>query len=162
DDPGQGLSADVLEDCQVLIWWGHARHGEISPETGKKIVGRILDGQTSFIAIHSAHWSTPFVEAMNERTRRDLARAHESHQAEVREVPPPRRYTVPKYDTRQTPYSIVRKYPDGTQKVELHLPYCCFPAFRHDGKPSTVRVLKADHPITQGLPKKFEISQTEM
>ena len=57
----------------MLIWWGHVRHAEITPETGRSIVQRIKDGKLSLIAIHSAHWSTPFVEAMNERTRIDFA-----------------------------------------------------------------------------------------
>ena len=42
------------------------------------------------------------------------------------------------------------------------VPYCCFPAYRADGKPSQVRVLKPDHPITKGLPEKFELPKTEM
>src|SRR4051794_27954808 len=27
DDPDQGLSKETLDDCDVLIWWGHQRHG---------------------------------------------------------------------------------------------------------------------------------------
>ena len=73
NDPGQGLGAGELDDCHVLIWWGHVRHAEIKPETGRAIVQRIKDGKLSLIALHSAHWSTPFVEAMNERTRLDFA-----------------------------------------------------------------------------------------
>ena len=69
NDKGQGLASGELDDCQVLIWWGHVRHAEITPETGQSIVKRIKDGKLSLIALHSAHWSTPFVEAMNERTQ---------------------------------------------------------------------------------------------
>ena len=58
-------------NCDVLIWWGHVRHGEIKPERAKEIVARIKDGKLSLIALHSAHWSTPFIEAMNERSRID-------------------------------------------------------------------------------------------
>ena len=54
------------------------------------------------------------------------------------------------------------KFPDGSVKLDLHLPYCCFPAYRTDGKPSQVRVLKPDHPIASGLPSAFEIPQEEM
>ncbi len=67
DDPEHGLAADVLENCRVLIWWGHVRQAEITPEVGKAIVARIKAGDLALIALHSAHWSTPFVEAMNER-----------------------------------------------------------------------------------------------
>ena len=38
DDPEQGLSKATLDNCDVLIWWGHQRHGEIKPETAKAIV----------------------------------------------------------------------------------------------------------------------------
>ena len=74
NDPGQGLTDGVLDDCHVLIWWGHVRHAEITPETGQAIVKKIKDGKLSMIALHSAHWSTPFVEAMNERTRLERRR----------------------------------------------------------------------------------------
>src|SRR5580658_8476065 len=32
DDPEQGLSAEVLDHCDVLIWWGHQRHGDVTAE----------------------------------------------------------------------------------------------------------------------------------
>ena len=35
------------------------------------LIQRIKEGTLSLIALHSAHWSTPFVEAMYERTRLD-------------------------------------------------------------------------------------------
>ena len=167
DDPEQGLSEDVLRECDVLIWWGHVRQAEVTPETGKRLVARIVAGDLALIALHSAHWSTPFVEAMNERTRRDAERTYRGSpegqgQVEIRYVPPPKRYTLPKPDDRPTPYATVRKFPDGKDKVEVHLPYCCFPAYRADGKPSTVRVLKPDHPVARGIPRQFEVPQTEM
>ena len=58
DDPGQGVTDAVLGDAQVLIWWGHVRHGEVKPEVGVKIAARIKAGTLSLIALHSAHWST--------------------------------------------------------------------------------------------------------
>ena len=115
NDPGQGLRGGVLDDCQVLIWWGHVRQAEIAPETGRSIVARIKAGKLSLIALHSAHWSTPFVEAMNERTRLDVAeklRARTGTNAiEIAYVPPPPRYTVPKADARLTPYVWLAQVP---------------------------------------------------
>jgi trehalose utilization protein len=165
NDPGQGLSDGALDDCQVLIWWGHVRHAEIAPETGQSIVKRIKDGKLSLIAIHSAHWSTPFVEAMNERTRLDVAaklRADGNERVEITYVAPSPRYTVPKAEARLTPYVSSRKFPDGHVAATVHLPLCCFPAYRGDGKPSRVKVLKPDHPIVRGVPREFDIAQTEM
>jgi trehalose utilization protein len=165
DDPGQGLAGGVLDDCQVLIWWGHVRNGEIAPAIGQSIVERIKAGRLSLIALHSAHWSTPFVEAMYERTRLDAAarlRAGSGDRIEVNYVPPPQRYTLPKADARITPYVSWRKFPDGVAKAAVHLPYCCFPAYRNDGKPSQLTVLRPDHPIVEGIPRVFPLPQTEM
>jgi trehalose utilization protein len=164
DDPEQGLSSDVLESAQVLVWWGHVRHKDIAPEVGKKIVERIKAGTLGLIALHSAHWSTPFVEAMYERTRLDALKAWGAggEKVEIAEVPPPNRYTTPKRDARVTPYSTARKFPGGVTKVELHLPFCVFPAYAHNGAPSYNRVLSPDHPIAAGIPRAFELPQTEM
>jgi trehalose utilization protein len=162
DEPEQGLAPSALDACDVLIWWGHVRHAEITPETGRKIVERINRGDLALVALHSAHWSTPFVEAMYERARQDVDRAFASSRREVVVVQPPQRYTLPKYDSRLTPYSEQRKYPDGRLKLTVHLPYCCFPAYRHDAKPSHVQVLRPEHPIAAGLPREFQVSHTEM
>ncbi len=164
DDPGQGLSDEILNSCRVLIWWGHVRQGEVAPEVGKKIVARIRAGTLNLIALHSAHWATPFMEAMNDRARTDCARNYHTDEpkTEVREVPPPTRNTVPKRDARLTPFVEERRYPDGARTVELHLPFCCFPAYRNDGKPSFLRVRKPEHPIAQGVPAAFELPREEM
>ncbi len=165
DDPEQGLSAEVLGACDVLVWWGHVRQAEVKPETGKKVVERIKAGTLGLLALHSAHWSTPFVEAMNERTRQDAERDFRpagKDKVEVSYVAPPQRYTVPKADARLTPYAEQRKYPDGRVKVTVRLPLCCFPAYRADGKPSRMRVLRPNHPLAKGLPAEFELPHTEM
>ena len=35
DQPEKGLPASLLDNTDVLIWWGHARHNEITPEMAK-------------------------------------------------------------------------------------------------------------------------------
>ncbi len=165
NEPSQGLAAGVLDDCRVLIWWGHVRNGDIAPEVGQAIVARIKAGQLGLIALHSAHWSTPFVEAMYERTRQDVAPTLKSDNGEhvdVSYVLPSPRYVVPKSDTRLTPYVSWEKFPGETAKAIVHLPYCCFPAYRGDGKPSEMRVLQKEHPIVAGVPARFTLPQTEM
>lgn len=163
--PGKGIADNVLDSCQVLVWWGHVRQAEITPEEGKQIVERIKRGQLSLIALHSAHWSTPFVEAMNERTRMDAQKqfpARPGEKIEFVEVAPPKRYTVPGRDAPFTPRFTARKFPDNVTRVTIHLPYCCFPAYRPDGKPSYLRRLIPDHPISRGLPETFSLPGTEM
>lgn len=161
DDPQNGLSDDIINNCDVLIWWGHQRQDEITKETGKKIVQLIADGKLALISLHSAHWSTPFVESMNELTRIS-AEAKKRPDTEITYVDPPVRYTVPKYDARITPYTDIRKFPDGSEKHTVHLPYCCFPAFKNDGKPSSIHFINAHHPIAKGVPKQFDLPKTEM
>jgi trehalose utilization protein len=166
NDPGQGLAGGVLDRCDVLIWWGHVRNGEIKPEVGQSIVKRIKAGTLSLIALHSAHWSTPFVEAMYERTRIDFAKKlHDEGKEEgidVVEVPPSHRYTVPKATEPKSPYVSYEKLSEKRQRALLQLPYCCFPAYRNDGKPSRVRVLRPEHPVVAGIPREFELPHTEM
>jgi len=58
-DDEQGLPDDVLNNTDVLIWWGHMKHKEVSDELTEKIRQRVYSGM-GFIAIHSAHHSKPF------------------------------------------------------------------------------------------------------
>lgn len=60
DDPDQGLPDEVLENTDVLIWWGHLAHGEVSDALVEKIRQRVYLGKMGFIALHSAHHSKPF------------------------------------------------------------------------------------------------------
>ena len=164
DDPEHGITTGLLEDAQVLIWWGHARQKEIAPEVGRRIVQRIKAGTLGLIALHSAHWSTPFIAAMDERARLDALKAWGSpgEKVEVEAIPPANRYAVPRRGDRVTPYSMARKFPGGPTRVELHLPICVFPSYRNDGKPSYSKVISPGHPIAEGIPATFELPQTEM
>ncbi len=59
DDPDNGLPDDVLNDTDVLIWWGHMAHEDVPDELAKKVHNRVMCGM-GFIALHSAHFSKPF------------------------------------------------------------------------------------------------------
>src|SRR5687767_11940622 len=58
-DPEQGLGAEILENTDVLTYWGHAAHDEVKEETVSRIQKRVLDGM-GFVPLHSAHWSKIF------------------------------------------------------------------------------------------------------
>ena len=73
-----------------------------------------------------------------------------------------RRYTVPKADERVTPYLSWRKFPGHVAKATLHLPYCCFPAYRGDGKPSLSRCSVRNIRSLREFPAQFELPHTEM
>ena len=163
--PEKGLADNVLDTCDVLIWWGHVRQFEVTPEQGRSIVSRIKRGQLALIALHSAHWATPFVEAMKDRTLTNAKAKFKtipSEQLEIKTVDPPRRYFAPDRDALITPRFYPRKFPDGKTELVIHWPNCCFPAYRNDGKPSTLFTLKPAHPIAKGIPATFQLPSTEM
>src|SRR6185369_9226822 len=157
DDPQQGL-AD-LKDTDVLIWWGHVRHGEIKPEMAREIVRQIKDRGLALIALHSAHWSQPFVEAMHERARVDALAALDPRERETAILVEtnlfPNFRSVPKYNSLRSPAVLYRKPTNGPVEVRLTLPNCCFPAYRADAKPSQIRILRPFHPIARGIPPIF-------
>lgn len=56
DMPEQGLSEALLEQTDVLIWWGHRAHDRVSDETVRRVKRQVLRGM-GLIALHSAHHS---------------------------------------------------------------------------------------------------------
>jgi trehalose utilization protein len=163
DDPDQGLSKETLDNCDVLIWWGHVRHDDVKDDLVKNIVQRIQDGRLSLIALHSAHWSKPFVQAMNARAIQDALSSlprNERAAATVKTIPAERR--LMRKDESLTPSFTKSTDAAGRPVLEVKLPSCVFPAVRADGKPSHVRTLLPRHPIAKGVPATFDIPQTEM
>jgi hypothetical protein len=156
DDPEQGLTADVLDHCDVLIWWGHQKHGEVTAEHVKAVVDRLQKGKLSLIALHSAHWSKPFMEAMNLRAMEDAVKGipkKEMAGLKIETIPYPG--GLPKPDAPLTPFSRRVKNKDGEEVLELHLPGCIFPVVHNEGKPSQITTLLPEHPIAKGIPAEF-------
>ena len=56
DMENQGISEEMLENTDVLIWWAHARHEEITDENVRLMQEAVLGGM-GLIALHSAHCS---------------------------------------------------------------------------------------------------------
>ncbi len=65
DDPQQGLSDAALAQIEVLIWWGHVRHNEVSEESAARVAEHVCGRGLGFIALHSAHYSKPFKRILN-------------------------------------------------------------------------------------------------
>ena len=59
DDENAGLSDELLENTDVLIWWGHCHHKSVPDAWVEKIVAKIRAGM-GFIALHSSHFSKIF------------------------------------------------------------------------------------------------------
>lgn len=63
DEPEHGLSEEVLKATDVLIWWGHRAHGEVSDEIVDRVQKAVLDGM-GLIVLHSGHFSKIFKRLM--------------------------------------------------------------------------------------------------
>lgn len=159
DDPGHGLRP--LNEQHVLVWWGHVRQGEVPDEAGQRIVERVRSGQLALIALHSAHWSVPFMEAMYSRTRDDARRRFPDAKTKIEFVPPPGRFP-PTYDSIVTPAYYAFRRGGAVSQVRVDLPNCVFPGVDAHGRPSRITVLRPGHPIMKGLPARFEIPSSEM
>lgn len=59
DEPEHGLTADVLKNTDVLTWWGHIAHKEVSDAVVDRVQKRVLEGM-GLIVLHSGHYSKIF------------------------------------------------------------------------------------------------------
>ena len=63
DQPEHGLTEAMLASTDVLVWWGHMAHGEVSDAVVARVKARVLEGM-GLIALHSAHYSKIFKALM--------------------------------------------------------------------------------------------------
>lgn len=63
DEPEHGLTKAVLDQTDILIWWGHMAHGEVDDAIVDRVQQRILDGM-GLIVLHSGHFSKVFKRMM--------------------------------------------------------------------------------------------------
>ncbi|APH07151.1 ThuA domain-containing protein [Bacillus weihaiensis] len=63
DEENHGLSDEVLNNTDVLVWWGHLAHDEVQDEIVEKVQQRVLDGM-GLIVLHSGHFSKIFKKLM--------------------------------------------------------------------------------------------------
>jgi len=57
--PDHGLSDELLADTDVLFWWGHKAHAEVSDAWAAKVHEAVLQGM-GLVVLHSGHFSKPF------------------------------------------------------------------------------------------------------
>lgn len=57
--PEHGLTQEVVDNTDVLIWWGHMAHQEVSDEIVDRVYNRVLEGM-GLIVLHSGHASKIF------------------------------------------------------------------------------------------------------
>ena len=63
NQPGHGLTDDVLDSSDVLTWWGHATHGRVDDVVVDRVQQRVLGGM-GLLVLHSAHFSKIFTRLM--------------------------------------------------------------------------------------------------
>lgn len=61
--PEHGLAEDVLNDTDVLMWWGHVAHDRVSDAIVDRVQARVLDGM-GLIVLHSGHMAKIFRRLM--------------------------------------------------------------------------------------------------
>ena len=59
DDPECGLTQEVLDDTDVIIWWGHIAHHEVPDEVAQRVRDAVHAGMGA-IFLHSGHHCKPF------------------------------------------------------------------------------------------------------
>jgi trehalose utilization protein len=64
DEPDHGLTQEVLDTTDVLIWWGHKAHGDVRDEVVERVHQRVVIGGMGLVALHSAHFSKIFKRLM--------------------------------------------------------------------------------------------------
>jgi len=64
DEPSHGLTEHVLDNTDVLVWWGHMAHDKVSDAVVEKVYSRVLKGGMGLIVLHSGHYSKIFRRLM--------------------------------------------------------------------------------------------------
>jgi trehalose utilization protein len=63
DEPEQGLPPAMLDNTDVLVWWGHAAHGAVPDALAARVQERVIAGM-GLVVLHSGHESKIFKRLM--------------------------------------------------------------------------------------------------
>ena len=63
EEPDHGLTQKVLDETDVLTWWGHAAHAKVEDRIVERVHQRVLEGM-GLIVLHSGHYSKIFKKLM--------------------------------------------------------------------------------------------------
>lgn len=63
EDENCGITKEILDETDVILWWGHLRHGQVPDEVAELVQEAVLSGMGA-IFLHSGHHSKPFRRLM--------------------------------------------------------------------------------------------------
>ena len=63
DEPEHGLTQEVVDETDVLFWWGHGHHRDVDDRVVDRLQEAVLNGM-GLVALHSAHYSKIFKRLM--------------------------------------------------------------------------------------------------
>ena len=62
-EPEHGLSQSRIDQTDVLLWWGHAAHGDVDDAIVERVVEAVWSGM-GLIVLHSGHFAKVFKRLM--------------------------------------------------------------------------------------------------
>ncbi len=62
-EPEHGLPQDVVDATDVMLWWGHKAHAEVSEAVAERVQRAVLAGM-GLVVLHSGHLSKPFLRLL--------------------------------------------------------------------------------------------------
>lgn len=136
-----GITQELLDDTDVMLWWGHMAHNKVPDEIAAMVQKAVQSGM-GFIALHSAHHSKPFKMLMGTtcnlgwRENGDMERVWVVNPSHPIAQGIDRYFELPNVETYSEPFDI----PEPDQLVfggwyeggEIFRSGCCF--FRGNGK----------------------------
>jgi trehalose utilization protein len=65
-EPDLGVSDATLAETDVLIWFGHRKHNDVSDEVVRRIVRHVKERGMGYLPVHSSHFARPFKAVLDE------------------------------------------------------------------------------------------------
>jgi len=80
DQPDHGLPEEVIQNTDVMTWWGHMSHGDVVDHIVERLHHRVLEGM-GLVVLHSGHFSKLFRKLMG--TTCDLKWREDPNEREI-------------------------------------------------------------------------------
>lgn len=96
EEPSHGLTDEVLESTDVMLWWGHMGHHLVDNKIVEKVQQQVLSGM-GLIVLHSGHFSKIFRRLMGTNCSLTWREANEKERLWVLEPAHPIMAGLPPY-----------------------------------------------------------------